>query len=51
MQTGVAAEEEEQADGPDIEFYKLGFVSKSGFTADMPDDRYSLITLDELYEA
>lgn len=32
------------------EFYKLGFISKSGFTADVDKDKYICYNLDDFYK-
>lgn len=45
----IIEEEERQVRGLDIDFYRLGFVSKSGFTDDIDPSRYVLLTLDDLY--
>lgn len=45
----VIEKEELQVQGLDIDFYKLGFVSKSGFSADVDTKRYTLLTLDDFY--
>ncbi|HAM16729.1 MAG TPA: hypothetical protein DCP91_12910 [Eggerthellaceae bacterium] len=45
----VAAEEERQVRDLDIDFYRLGFISKSGFAGDVDPNRYVLVALDDLY--
>ena len=45
----VVAEEEAQTAGLDIGFYRLGFISKSGFTADVDCNRYVLLDIGDLY--
>jgi len=45
----VVEEEERQVHDLDVEFYRLGFVSKSGFCDDIDRQRYTLLTLEELY--
>ena len=44
------AEEEAQIAGLDIDFYRLGFVSKRGFADDVDAGRHVLLTLEDLYE-
>ena len=46
---GVIAEEEAQTADLDIDFYRLGFVSKSGFAPDVPADSYVLVSAKDLY--
>ena len=45
----VVEEEERQVKDLDIEFYRLGFVAKSGFEDEVDRGRYVLISLDDLY--
>ena len=45
----VIEEEEAQVSGLDIDFYRLGFVSKSGFAAHVDAEQYVLVTLEDLY--
>ena len=45
----VVEEEERQVKDLDIEFYRLGFVAKSGFEDEIDRGRYVLISLDDLY--
>ncbi|MBQ6586520.1 MAG: ATP-binding protein [Coriobacteriales bacterium] len=48
--SAVIREEEEQVRGLDIDFYRLGFVSRSGFSDDIDSQLYVLLTLAALYE-
>lgn len=50
LRKAVVEEEEAQTRGLDIDFYRLGFVSRSGFSKDVDSNKYVLITLDDLYE-
>ena len=45
----VIGEEESQTKGLDIDFYRLGFISKSGFSDNVDPNRFVLLTLDDLY--
>ena len=45
----VIQEEEEQAKELDITFYKLGFISKSGFSSQIDKTKYNCFTLDDFY--
>ena len=49
IDASVIAEEERQVRGLDIEFYRLGFISKTGFANDVDRHRYVLLSLDDLY--
>lgn len=46
----VITEEEEQIKNLDINFYKLGFVSKNGFKNDFDKEKYNLFTLKDFYK-
>ncbi len=46
----VIQEEEEQVQNLDIKFYKLGFISKSGFSSDVDKQKYNCFTLDDFYD-
>lgn len=45
----VVEEEERQVRNLDIEFYRLGFISKSGFSDSVDPQKYILLTLGDLY--
>lgn len=45
----IILEEEKQAQNLNIGFYKLGFISKNGFTEDVDKEKYNCIYLDDLY--
>ena len=49
LDLSVIREEEYQTDGLDIAFYKLGFVSRSGFTGDVDSQKYNLFELKDFY--
>lgn len=46
----VINEEENQTKNLDINFYKLGFICKSGFTNDIDKNKYNLFTLKDFYK-
>ncbi len=46
----VIQEEEEQVQNLDIKFYKLGFISKNGFSSDVDKQKYNCFTLDDFYD-
>lgn len=46
----VIEEEIAQAQGLDLDFYRLGFISKSGFADGVDGRRHVLLTLDDLYK-
>lgn len=45
----VIQEEEEQTKDLDIGFYKLGFISKRGFSSQVDKEKYNCFTLDDFY--
>ena len=45
----VIEEEEKQIKELDIKFYKLGFISKNGFSDDVDKTKYNCFTLDDFY--
>ena len=45
----VIQEEEYQVRECGLSFYKLGFASRSGFSESVPPEKYSLLTLREMY--
>ena len=45
----VIKEKENQVKNLDIKFYKLGFISKNGFSNDIDKTKYNLFTLDDFY--
>lgn len=45
----VVDEEEKQIKELDIKFYKLGFISKNGFSDDVDKEKYNCFTLDDFY--
>ena len=42
-------EEEQTANLPDIAFYRLGFITKSGFADNVDIGRYNTFTLTDFY--
>lgn len=46
----VIKEEEEQTTDLNIEFYKLGFISKRGFTSDVDKTKYCCYSLSDFYK-
>ena len=46
----IIEEEIRQTQNLDIQFYKLGFISKSGFTKDVDMEKYNCFCLDEFYK-
>lgn len=46
----VIEEEENQVKNLDIEFYKLGFISKSGFEDNIDKSKYNCYTLSDFYK-
>lgn len=45
----IVNEEEQQVKDLDIRFYKLGFISKKGFSKDIDRSKYNCYTLDDFY--
>ena len=45
----IILEEENQIKNLDINFYKLGFISKSGFKNDVDKSKYLCFCLDDFY--
>ncbi len=45
----IIKEEEMQIKSLDINFYKLGFISKNGFKSDVDKSKYNCFTLDDFY--
>ena len=45
----IIEEEEIQTKNLNIDFYKLGFISKSGYASDIDKEKYNCISLDDLY--
>ena len=45
----VVNEEQWQAENLGIKFYKLGFISRSGFSDEIDAEKYKLITLQDMY--
>lgn len=50
ISSAIIEEEEKQIRELNIKFYKLGFISKSGFTADVDKDKYICYNLDDFYK-
>ena len=46
---GIINEEERQTKELNIQFYKLGFISKNGFNDDIVKDKYNLFDLNDMY--
>lgn len=46
----IIAEEENQTKNLNMVFYKLGFISKSGFVDEIDKDKYNCITLEDFYK-
>ena len=45
----IVVEEEQQTKNLNITFYKLGFISKNGFSDDVDAEKYSCISLSDFY--
>ena len=45
----VINEEEQQTKNLNIDFYKLGFISKNGFSDNVDKKKYNLIDLKDMY--
>ena len=45
----IVVEEEQQTKNLNITFYKLGFISKNGFSDDVDAEKYNCISLSDFY--
>ena len=49
VDTADVIEEENQIQDNGLDFYRLGFISRSGFDPEIPKEKYNLVSLSELY--
>ena len=49
MYNNIILEEEKQTKDLNICFYKLGFISKSGFESDVDMNKYKCVSLKDFY--
>ena len=49
ISVGTIGEEEKQTQNLELEFYKLGFISKNGFAESIDRDKYNLFELNDFY--